>query len=224
MTGFTVQEVIISGLYLWETRRMLQPNKVFQRERTRQVILHLIWVNIFIVFLDLCLLATEYANLFTIQTVFKAAIYSLKLRLEFDVLNQLKQYVQGRSSTADISGPSTGLNNSNLGGRSIPLEARSGQDNKMNGGREPDGHKNYSVYASKGSDRKVDLDKGVMMTKEVHVHHGSPSTPSSPEEGQVGTAITTSQLHFGEPVEALPDAKRPASPSSSQIEFAGRGV
>ena len=47
--------------------------------------------------------ATEYANLFSIQRVFKAAVYSLKLRFEFIVLNALVDIVQGRSSAFDLS-------------------------------------------------------------------------------------------------------------------------
>lgn len=100
MTGFTIQETIISGLYLWETRKILRPGQIFQKKKTRQVMYHLIWVNVLIILLDIALLSTEYADLFTIQTVFKAAVYSIKLRFEFVVLNQLMDLVH-RHSTED---------------------------------------------------------------------------------------------------------------------------
>ncbi len=48
MTGFTIQELIISGLYLYEARRILRPGQVFQKKKTNEVMKHLIWVNIFV--------------------------------------------------------------------------------------------------------------------------------------------------------------------------------
>ena len=172
MTGFTIQETIISGIYLWETRRILQPGKAFQRARTRKVLWHLIWANIFIIFLDLALLATEYANLFTVQTVFKAAVYSVKLRLEFVVLNQLMEYVQNRSSTFDRSGDTPshpGGPTSRNNGIGIPLESVK-RVTLRPGDRPADGRKNsdhnYSVSASKGAASPI----GELFSN-PHLHH-----------------------------------------------------
>ena len=131
MTGFTIQETIISGLYLWETRKILRPGKIFQKKKTRQVFHHLIWVNIFIILLDLALLATEYANLFSIQTVFKAAIYSLKLRFEFIVLNALMDIVQGRSSAFDLSANSDPGYGTSRSGRNMGLGTLNGRTAKV---------------------------------------------------------------------------------------------
>src|SRR5450432_4159422 len=89
VTAFCIQEFIISGLYLYETRRILQPSATFQKKRTRQVMLHLIYVNILIILMDITLLCTEYADLYEIQITFKGVLYSVKLRLEFAVLNSL---------------------------------------------------------------------------------------------------------------------------------------
>ena len=50
---------------------------------------HLIVVNVFIIFLDFSLLGTEFANHYEIQTTYKSVIYSIKLKLEFNILNQL---------------------------------------------------------------------------------------------------------------------------------------
>jgi len=55
---------------------------------------HLIYINILIIVLDLVLLGTEYAGLFYIQTTLKCAVYSIKLKLEFTILNQLLEYSQ----------------------------------------------------------------------------------------------------------------------------------
>jgi hypothetical protein len=50
---------------------------------------HLIWINVLIVLLDLTILATEYSGHYEIQVMYKGALYSVKLKLEFCILNQL---------------------------------------------------------------------------------------------------------------------------------------
>ena len=212
MTGFTVQETIISGLYLWETNKILKPGKAFQKEKFRRVLMHLVSVNIFIILLDLSLLATEYANLFSIQTVFKAAIYSLKLRFEFVVLNALMDIVQGRSSAFDLSAnPSQGYGTSRST-RAIPME-------NLNG-RPANDASTYSAFASKGvaSPIATPRGEGVLKTTEVMVH----DTPTSPlpEDAYMGGHGRVNLV--SSPPE--PHALSPPSPTHSEVQFAGRGA
>ncbi|KAI9760569.1 MAG: hypothetical protein M1840_002384 [Geoglossum simile] len=89
VTFFVVQEIIISSLYIYETRKLLNPSKIFQKERIRRVMTHLIYVSIFVIFLDISILCIQYANFFEIQVVYKGAVYSVKLFIEFFILNQL---------------------------------------------------------------------------------------------------------------------------------------
>lgn len=217
MTGFSIQELIISGLYLWETRKILAPGRIFQQKKTRRVFHHLIWVNIFIIVLDVALLGTEYANLFSIQTVFKAAVYSLKLRFEFVVLNQLMDIVQGRASAFDIS-----ANAASSGAYGTQRSAPKIQLDNMNGRHTRE--KSYSVFASKGISSPVATPSadGVLMTTEVHVHHANPKG-SEPRYGPShddyigpghGDVITT---------QAEERASSPAR-SSAEVEFAGKGA
>lgn len=223
MTGFTIQETIISGLYLWETRKILRPGRIFQKEKTRAVMYHLIWVNVVIIMLDMALLSTEYANLFSIQTVFKAAIYSLKLRFEFVVLNQLMEVVQGRSSAFDLSNnPSNGYGASRTA-RSVRLDDmnRRSTHKQVPEGLKPPGN-SYSVTASKGSAGPVDSQKvdGVMRTTEVHIH-GSP-TPHQEQQ----TSHDIASFHPHEGMGSVAHARTlgvPPSPTSSEVEFAGKG-
>src|SRR5438046_10416498 len=98
ITAFSIQEFIISAMYLYETRRILQPSATFQKKRTRQVMMHLIYVNVLIILMDITLLCTEYANLYDIQITYKGALYSIKLRLEFAVLNQLMSLTSHHNS------------------------------------------------------------------------------------------------------------------------------
>jgi hypothetical protein len=86
MTVFCVQEFIISGVYVWSTIRLLKP---VYHGRTRKVMTQLIWINLIIIGMDVCLLAMEYSNIYEIEATLKAMVYSIKLKLEFAVLNQL---------------------------------------------------------------------------------------------------------------------------------------
>jgi len=86
MTAFCIQEFIISGVYVWSTIRLLRP---VYHGRTRKVMTQLIWINLIIIGMDVCLLAMEYSNIYEIEATLKAMVYSIKLKLEFAVLNQL---------------------------------------------------------------------------------------------------------------------------------------
>lgn len=86
MTAFCIQEFIISGVYVWSTIRLLKP---VYHGRTRKVMTQLIWINLIIIAMDVCLLAMEYSNIYEIEATLKSMIYSIKLKLEFAVLNQL---------------------------------------------------------------------------------------------------------------------------------------
>lgn len=56
---------------------------------------HLIWVNVLVVLLDITILALEFMNLFEIQTAWEPLVYSIKLKLEFSILNQLVSLTRG---------------------------------------------------------------------------------------------------------------------------------
>ena len=107
MTIFTVQEAIISGIYVYFTIRLLKPTFEGNRRRTRSVMLQLIVINVLIVCMDLCVLALEYHGDYYIEACLKSMVYSVKLKLEFAVLNQLMRLAQSsiahaRAGTAGI--------------------------------------------------------------------------------------------------------------------------
>ncbi|KAL8638097.1 MAG: hypothetical protein Q9228_004714 [Teloschistes exilis] len=86
MTAFCIQEFIISGVYVYSTIRLLRP---VYHGRTRKVMMQLIWINSIIIAMDVVLLGMEYSNFYQIEATLKAMVYSIKLKLEFAVLNQL---------------------------------------------------------------------------------------------------------------------------------------
>ena len=96
MTAFCSQEFIISGVYVYSTIRLLKP---VYHGRTRKVMTQLIWINLIIIGMDVCLLAMEYSNIYEIEATLKAMVYSIKLKLEFAVLNQLMTLANSTVST-----------------------------------------------------------------------------------------------------------------------------
>jgi hypothetical protein len=84
--GVSVQEIIISSLYIYGTRELLKYNK---EGENRSILLQLFGINLLFILMDIGLIATQYSNLFTYQTTLKGLIYSIKLKLEFFVLGKL---------------------------------------------------------------------------------------------------------------------------------------
>jgi hypothetical protein len=93
---FFVQESIISAFYIYETVRLLGPVGKMKQNPLRKLLAHLILVNVLVLVLDATLLGTEYSGHFEIQTTYKAAIYSVKLKIEFSVLNRLVSIVKNK--------------------------------------------------------------------------------------------------------------------------------
>jgi hypothetical protein len=58
---------------------------------------HLIYINLLIISLDITLLGIQYASLFYLQGAFKPAIYGVKLKLEFVILNRLIKSISRRN-------------------------------------------------------------------------------------------------------------------------------
>jgi hypothetical protein len=93
MTAFTVQEVLISCVYLWETRKVM---RVIFDGKARKWMWQLVAMNVLLLLLDVALLAMEYLDLYMIQTTFKSLLYSIKLKIEFAVLSQIVRVIQAR--------------------------------------------------------------------------------------------------------------------------------
>ena len=92
LAGFCIQDLVICGIYIYEAIRALKCIVRIRGRKGRKVIIHLLWVNVLVVVLNILLLLTEY-KLHYIQVSFKTVVYSLKLNLEFSVLNRLRSLV-----------------------------------------------------------------------------------------------------------------------------------
>jgi Na+-translocating ferredoxin:NAD+ oxidoreductase RnfA subunit len=106
LTGFCVQEFIISGLYILETVKMLRLDAATgdHPKRNKKIMYQLVGINLLIITIDIVLLVVEYLNFFVIQTTLKPMVYSIKLKLEFAVLGRLVVFVRSHHRPA-LQGP-----------------------------------------------------------------------------------------------------------------------
>lgn len=96
MTGFCIQEFIISGLYIWKTLDVLQAG---EKRGVHRVMWQLFSINVIIILLDIGLLAIEYRDLHVLEQTFKSFIYSVKLKLEFTILSKLVEVSKSTQRT-----------------------------------------------------------------------------------------------------------------------------
>ena len=112
VTWFVFQECVISGLYIYRTFILMRSSAVFRGPDAKRLFNHLIAVNSVVIALDVTILAFQYAGLYEVQTSWKTLAYTIKLKLEFDILNQLVDFTtQGFNAQAGsrhISGISDG--------------------------------------------------------------------------------------------------------------------
>jgi hypothetical protein len=220
VTGFCIQEFIISGLYVHATRQILKPGETFQKKRFRRVMRHLIYVNVLVILMDITLLGTEYANLYDIQITFKGTLYSIKLRLEFAILNQLRSIVRPSGTSYD-----NGVN-SQPGARDISLNTF----HDHNGVSQAPANGNSStIYASRQANSQFTghlEGNHVMMTTDVIVFNEEfkqDKKGAKDQESLKGLAVMA-----GDGIDAIVSGrtsrqKGAYSANSSEIEFAGAG-
>lgn len=92
LVGFCVQELVLSGIYVWETAKMLRLRPAKRHER---ILIQLLVINVFILILDFAVVATEYAGYYAAQVMFKPVAYSIKLKLEYAILGKLVEIAKG---------------------------------------------------------------------------------------------------------------------------------
>ncbi|RJE18398.1 hypothetical protein PHISCL_09267 [Aspergillus sclerotialis] len=97
VTWFTVQECFISAVYIWETVRLIKLSPEQDKRRTL-VLYELFAINVTFIIMDLSLVIIEYLGYYFAQIILKAAVYSIKLKMEFAVLGMLVSIVHSHSS------------------------------------------------------------------------------------------------------------------------------
>ncbi|KAF2807374.1 uncharacterized protein BDZ99DRAFT_392792 [Mytilinidion resinicola] len=145
MTAFTLQEFILSGLYIHFVLQILRSRRPgfiptsattssnshprTSSGSTRRIMYQLFSINVIIIALDIGLLVVEYMNLHVMEQTFKGVTYSVKLKLEFAILSKLVELTRPAAGhgtadgmefasnewTSSGTGPPMGLED--LGGR-----------------------------------------------------------------------------------------------------------
>jgi hypothetical protein len=98
VTVFFTQEVIISALYIKACSSFFGKEGLMHQKGVQRMRRHLLLVNIVIILLDIPILVLEFADYYDFQTAYKAIVYSIKLKLEFDLLNRLVEVAKGNEA------------------------------------------------------------------------------------------------------------------------------
>ncbi|KAJ5631080.1 uncharacterized protein N7484_011180 [Penicillium longicatenatum] len=98
LIGFSVQEVILSAIYSLEAVRLL---KLRPRGHYRGILVQLLVVNLAMVLMDASVIAVQYTGMSDIQFTLKAMVYSVKLKLEYAILNKLVVFAEKMSSNSN---------------------------------------------------------------------------------------------------------------------------
>lgn len=97
VTWFTVQEGFISAVYIWEAVRLIKLSP--EQDKRRSLVLYeLFAINVTFITMDVALVIIEYLGYYYAQIILKAAVYSIKLKMEFAVLGMLVSIVHSHSS------------------------------------------------------------------------------------------------------------------------------
>ncbi|KAJ5833946.1 hypothetical protein N7474_002257 [Penicillium riverlandense] len=104
LAWFCAQEFVISGIYIFETVKLLRLMPEKGRRRTK-IMYELLAINFVIIILDIALLVVEYLGYYSLQTTMKPMVYSIKLKLEFGVLGKLVALVQTHRSQPTSAEP-----------------------------------------------------------------------------------------------------------------------
>lgn len=94
--AFSVQEIIISGVYIYST---LAQRHISLHKSMRKTIALLVLIQIVVIMCDVIVIALDYCEYFTLKAVLHSFVYAFKLQLEFVILNDLKAMVEKKDFT-----------------------------------------------------------------------------------------------------------------------------
>ncbi|KAM5346139.1 hypothetical protein ACJ41O_009144 [Fusarium nematophilum] len=130
---------------------------------------HLLLVNVIIIILDIPILVLEYVDLYDFQTAYKAIVYSIKLKLEFNILNRLVEMTHGNDPS--------GLRNQGLGTDTATTIHMNTFGDGVSGGNITSrgyAHSGEHSGAKSGKAGKPRTDNESKRSMEITVHHFEP--------------------------------------------------
>lgn len=93
---FFAQELIISAIYIKSCFSFFDVQHSLYGDAVRRMRRHLLWVNLAVVLVDIPMLCLEYAGYCGVQMAYKGLVYSVKLKVECRILNQLVEMTNKR--------------------------------------------------------------------------------------------------------------------------------
>ncbi|KAL4778106.1 hypothetical protein BJX76DRAFT_366721 [Aspergillus varians] len=105
VTVFSIQEAIISGLYLFAMGKMFYLGGTVSEMHGlagRRLMIHLVYMNVAVILLDAAIVILQYTGRYASQTAAKGLIYSVKLKLEFNILNRLVDVARRASDPGSV--------------------------------------------------------------------------------------------------------------------------
>jgi hypothetical protein len=208
LSVFIAQELVISGLYLYETANLLKHEKTMGNNSTRKVLHHLILVNVLVILLDFSILGLEFANLFEIQTAWKPLVYSVKLKLEFSILNRLVELTRGARS-ARSGGPNSHSYSRNAArSGNLALGTLKGTGHPHSVAQGTDKANQWEVHVGGGKSGSKVLPSTVVKTTEFTVQSRS-RRRSETSSAESGTEVLVDS--------AAQDSRGPARESASSV-------
>ncbi|TQN65277.1 hypothetical protein CSHISOI_10179 [Colletotrichum shisoi] len=94
---FTLQETVITGIFVRAGYRNFKSLFEFKAREARVLLSYLVSMFVLVFVLDAALVVLEYMELFVFQTTSKPIVYSIKLKVEFAVLQKLLAFTKMRS-------------------------------------------------------------------------------------------------------------------------------
>ncbi|KAK7977406.1 hypothetical protein PG988_004896 [Apiospora saccharicola] len=91
---FFLEESCLSAIYIWKCYRFWNEQKLRARTKIRNMLIHLFFVHVLVLCLDISIIYFEWSGNYLIQTSYKAFVYSIKLKVEFSILGSLENLVR----------------------------------------------------------------------------------------------------------------------------------
>lgn len=93
---FTLQETIITGIFVRAGFRNFKSLFEFKARDARILLSYLVAMFVLVFLLDTALVVLEYMGYYVFQTTSKPIVYSMKLKVEFAVLQKLLNFTRMR--------------------------------------------------------------------------------------------------------------------------------
>ncbi|KAI1085202.1 hypothetical protein F5B20DRAFT_133543 [Whalleya microplaca] len=87
---FSIQEIVISVIYVWGTLNLL---KCSLNDKAKNTMTFLIIVQVIVILIDVLVIVLDYLGYFTLKAVLHSFNYAFKLQIEFVVLNEFKHKI-----------------------------------------------------------------------------------------------------------------------------------